>query len=309
MRNRMIIAGVIAILLTLSSSTVFAKPSDRADKSTQRVPLVSVEAEGESFVTVTVPVSQPSAPGEVTATGTSYPVECTLSLKVSETVNIMGEPGILGRVTVVSCTQAGVTMSGTLAVEHQDLSTGAWAAPSQGSAQRAVGVGGTAEHFYRHNSKTDLGYWRTHFYGTASCLNCQLTPFNVATPSSYQWSGVFFLDWSAFKVSHYDKHKNEWSPVPSMMDYLNKARTAATRAESIDEGSVYDPTWYVGTRLDTNGTTLIGMNTNNGEIVFLHAYGDTYPYLGSFFKHNPTVSGCKTHKDYFYKVTYQIPCP
>lgn len=307
MRRRILCAAVAALIVFVSNSTVLAKPSGQPDK-----PLpppanpFATRMGAEETVIVTIPQTS-SAPGEVTTLST-YPVECTLAISVAETSNIMGDPGILGRVTVVSCTQAGVTLSGTLAVEYQNRYNNSWNFPSGGSGSRVVGVGGTIEMFYRHNSYMDMGWWRTHFWGTATCANCTPTPFNAQNSSgTYTWSAVFFYDWYNFDTLHYQKHKYEWSPVPSKLQYLNKSRDAATYAQSVEMGAIYDPTYYAGIR-GSDGT-LIGMNTNNGEIVFLHQPGQTYPYLGSFFVHNPAVSGCKTHKDYFYKVTYGYACP
>lgn len=57
----------------------------------------------------------------------------------------------------------------------------------------------------------------------------------------------------------------------------------------------------------TDGT-LIGIDLATGEIVFVHDPFAEYPYIGSAYVHNPSISGCSTHEKYWRKVVYGTPC-
>ncbi len=289
---RRILMVALAALLTLSSSAALASSSPKNLLETARpseyqvIPIQVQVGENE----------QANSYGPLN----SYIVECALALAVSETTNSSGNPGIQGYMQLFSCTQANVIATGTFTLEYLKRPDNTWEPAATKTVSLSVGQSTTL--FYLHNSKYDYGYWRVTFSGQLSCPNCQTTPAAVELdPNYYVWSSYFFSSWTSF-YDHYLKHRSEWSPSLTQMQYLQKARSLAAKA--------YDGDRYPNFLADTRSTdgTLIGIDLATGEIVFVHDPFAEYPYIGSAYVHNPSISGCSTHEKYWRKVVYGTPC-
>lgn len=309
-RSRLIMSGILLVALSLSPALAAAQAKaggvQEAVKQYESIrsgdysldDVTLVQGEQSTLEVTLVRESSPSVSSDVEPAAYQQ-ISCKADILVGEKTSA-SDPGAFGSLTLL-CASSDVTGTGSIALEFYNRETGRW--EPLGSKYTAIGVGQTVDVFVRHNSPRVASEHRLTASFDLTCTACFPAKLAGTSPSNPQL-GKFFSSWTTFDTGHYQKHavtQNEWLPRPTKMEYLAMARSAATYAQLVAQGSIWDSTYHAS----MVSSNLYGYDSKSNDVVIVNQTTAVYPVLGTYYKwmsqYDPYQ--CPTGLDHFRRIS------